>query len=366
MEININKLEPRTGAIEKRLAAVEQDMSSKVKPRFNVVDAKIAELTKKLKEGGSEAGPTSVGDTHAEVTSSGLSPADMEQLRLEMQEMVDGLRGEVSEKLELLPSAAEAAPGLDDDALKKLLEQLRNELDEQVGQMNKNFNLFKEKVAVKDELFDVLAKLKKLEERVGEGETRQDSLEAQQKEQGGAIHENEERSKDNATAIEELRNLMRQLDKKLNDKADESDLEELRQFINVLSVQSAKGGGGAPGAAGAPPADGKEAPPPPMMMPQTSSKDSKRIKELIDKMGDLEERVGRNTTDLQKLKDVKEKQKHLAALIDKKGDIDLIKKLQSELDASNTTIGDNRKDIISLKKQIEAMPSFDRLEKSIL
>ncbi len=44
VEINVNKLEPRTGSLEKRLQAVEQDMSSKVKPRFNVVDAKIAEL----------------------------------------------------------------------------------------------------------------------------------------------------------------------------------------------------------------------------------------------------------------------------------------------------------------------------------
>ena len=68
-----------------------------------------------------------------------------------------------------------------------------------------------------------------------------------------------------------------------------------------------------------------------MMMPQPSSKDSKKIKELIDKISDVEERVGRNTQDLQKLKDVKEKQKHLANLIDKKADIEALKKLQAEL-----------------------------------
>ena len=107
-----------------------------------------------------------------------------------------------------------------------------------------------------------------------------------------------------------------------------------------------------------------------MMLPQPSSKDSKKIKELIDKISDVEERVGRNTQDLQKLKDVKEKQKHLANLIDKKADLEVLKKLQSELgkigvrvDASNTTIGENKKEIGGLKKIIEAMPSFDRIQK---
>ena len=37
-------------------------------------------------------------------------------------------------------------------------------------------------------------------------------------------------------------------------------------------------------------------------------------------MSDLEERVGRNTQDIQKLKDVKEKLKQLASVIDKKAD----------------------------------------------
>lgn len=72
-----------------------------------------------------------------------------------------------------------------------------------------------------------------------------------------------------------------------------------------------------------------------MMAPQASNKDSKRIKELMDKISDVEERVGRNTQDLQKLKDVKEKQKHLANLIDKKADLELLKKLQAELGKVN-------------------------------
>lgn len=33
-------------------------------------------------------------------------------------------------------------------------------------------------------------------------------------------------------------------EKKLNDKADDSDLEELRSFVNVLSVQNASNKGG--------------------------------------------------------------------------------------------------------------------------
>ena len=77
-------------------------------------------------------------------------------------------------------------------------------------------------------------------------------------------------------------------EKKLNDKADDSDLEELRSFVNVLSVQNASSNKGGD-------TQGKEAPPP-IMMPQAPSKDSKKIKELIDKMSDLEERVNRNTT----------------------------------------------------------------------
>lgn len=56
VEINLNKLEPRAGAMEKRMASIEQDISSKVKPRFNVLDAKIADLSKKLKEGGNGSG----------------------------------------------------------------------------------------------------------------------------------------------------------------------------------------------------------------------------------------------------------------------------------------------------------------------
>ena len=38
------------------MASIEQDISSKVKPRFNVLDAKIADLSKKLKEGGNGSG----------------------------------------------------------------------------------------------------------------------------------------------------------------------------------------------------------------------------------------------------------------------------------------------------------------------
>lgn len=55
------------------------------------------------------------------------------------------------------------------------------------------------------------------------------------------------------------------------DKADESDLEELRSFVNVLSVQNASGKGGAPGKDGATP---------PLLMPSMGSKDTKKIKEM--------------------------------------------------------------------------------------
>lgn len=80
------------------------------------------------------------------------------------------------------------------------------------------------------------------------------------------------------------------MEKKLGDKADDSDLEELRSFLNVLSVQNASSKGGDPGGA-----SGKEAPSP-LVMPQAPSNDSKKIKELIDKLSDIEERVDRNTT----------------------------------------------------------------------
>lgn len=67
-------------------------------------------------------------------------------------------------------------------------------------------------------------------------------------------------------------------------------MEELRSFVNVLSVQNASSKGGDAGGGA-----GKEAPPP-LVMPQAPSKDSKKIKELIDKLSDIEERVDRNTT----------------------------------------------------------------------
>lgn len=46
-------------------------------------------------------------------------------------------------------------------------------------------------------------------------------------------------------------------------------------------------------------------------------------------MSDLEERVGRNTQDIQKLKDVKDKLKQLAGVIDKKAEQESLKKLSS-------------------------------------
>ena len=55
--------------------------------------------------------------------------------------------------------------------------------------------------------------------------------------------------------------------------------------MNVLSVQNASGKG----------APGKDGSPAPMVMPSMGSKDSKKIKEIQDKISDLEERVGRNT-----------------------------------------------------------------------
>ncbi len=142
--------------------------------------------------------------------------------------------------------------------------------------------------------------------------------------------------------------------------------------MNVLSINSAKGAGPAT-AGGAKDTkevkdagkEVKEAMGMGVMM-ASSNKDSRRIKELIEKTSELEERVGRNTNDLQKLKDVKERQKHLANLIDKKADIEALKKLQSELDTSNQTMAENKHEIGGIKKLLDAMPSFDRLEKMII
>lgn len=142
---------------------------------------------------------------------------DVEQLRLDFQDMLDNLRRELSGKMEERSSGeAFMSPQLDEEQLKKLVEQLRNEMDEQIAAMNKNFNLFKEKVASKDELFDVLSKLKKLEERMTEAEKEMEEVKTEQKEHDELIHENEDRSKLNQDAIEELRGLIRALDKKLN------------------------------------------------------------------------------------------------------------------------------------------------------
>lgn len=186
IEINLNKLEPRTGTIEKRLQAVEQDLSTKVKPRFNVVDAKIVELQKRLKESPSEAQQTSAPTEVAETALSGAGifgiTADVEQLRLDFQDMLENLRGELSGKLEDRSSGEGfVAPALDEEQMKKLVEQLKNEMDEQIAAMNKNFNLFKEKVASKDELFEVLSKLKKLEERMTEAEKEIEDVKTEQK-----------------------------------------------------------------------------------------------------------------------------------------------------------------------------------------
>lgn len=49
LEINFNKLEPRANTLEKRISGVEQDLDQKIKPRFNVLDSKIADLNKKLR-----------------------------------------------------------------------------------------------------------------------------------------------------------------------------------------------------------------------------------------------------------------------------------------------------------------------------
>ncbi len=79
-------------------------------------------------------------------------------------------------------------------------------MDEEMAAINKNLNLFKEKVASKDELFDVLARLKRLDERMAEVQEQQVEMKERQNEHGDQIKENEELSKDNAAGIEELRN----------------------------------------------------------------------------------------------------------------------------------------------------------------
>ncbi len=115
-----------------------------------------------------------------------------------------------------------------------------------------------------------------------------------------------------------MKTAFKNFEKKLNEKADESDLDELRSFVNVLSVQGVGAGAGAgkEGGGGAP-----------MMMPPMPNKDSKKIKELLEKTSELDEKVNRNTSDLQKLKDLRDKQKHLATLIDKKADIEGLKRM---------------------------------------
>ena len=95
--------------------------------------------------------------------------------------------------------------------------------------------------------------------------------------------------------MEELRKSLKSIDKKLLDKADESDLDELRQFINVMSVNQAGGGGGKAAAA--------------MPVPSGGGKESKKIKELAAALSDIEERVSRNSQDVQKFKDIKERHK---------------------------------------------------------
>ena len=83
--------------------------------------------------------------------------------------------------------------------------------------------------------------------------------------------------------MEELRKSLKSIDKKLLDKADESDLDELRQFINVMSVNQAGGGGGKAAA---------------MAVPSGGGKESKKIKELAAALSDIEERVSRNSQDV--------------------------------------------------------------------
>lgn len=108
---------------------------------------------------------------------------EIEQMKQEFQEMIDNLKYELSGKLEDRSLAdGTTSATLDEDSVKKLMEQFKRELDEQMRAVNKNFNLFKEKVASKDEVLEILSKIKKLEEKTETLSQQEEELRNGQKE----------------------------------------------------------------------------------------------------------------------------------------------------------------------------------------
>ena len=97
--------------------------------------------------------------------------------------MIDNLKYELSGKLEdrSLGDGTTSAT-LDEDSVKKLMEQFKRELDEQMRAINKNINLFKEKVPTKDDILEILSKLKKLEEKTDTLTEQEEELRNGQKE----------------------------------------------------------------------------------------------------------------------------------------------------------------------------------------
>lgn len=61
--------------------------------------------------------------------------------------------------------------GVDDAQIKKLMKKLQDDMEQNTVSINKNFNLFKERVAQKDQLQEAVDTLNKLEERMKIAET---------------------------------------------------------------------------------------------------------------------------------------------------------------------------------------------------
>ena len=152
--------------------------------------------------------------------------------------------------------------------------------------------------------------------------------------------------------MEELRKSLKSIDKKLLDKADESDLDELRQFINVMSVNQAGGGGGKAAAA--------------MPVPSGGGKESKKIKELAAALSDIEERVSRNSQDVQKFKDIKERHKQLEEQVDAKADLEGLKNLMAKVESLSGGLEAAQKELTGIKKLLEDQESITSLERTVM
>ena len=151
--------------------------------------------------------------------------------------------------------------------------------------------------------------------------------------------------------MEELRKSLKSIDKKLLDKADESDLDELRQFINVMSVNQAGGGGGKAAA---------------MPVPSGGGKESKKIKELAAALSDIEERVSRNSQDVQKFKDIKERHKQLEEQVDAKADLEGLKNLMAKVEPLSGGLEAAQKELTGIKKLLEDQESITSLERTVM